>query len=90
MRAITHNNALPGSGFTSGPFGTGTIVSQNGTSPANFIPVGGDRTISNPVALGTISTSGGFSASNISGSSYNLTMAGPITLYNGRAGGVGL
>ena len=45
------SNALPGAGFTSGPFGTGTININNGTNQ-HIRPIG-NQSISNPILLTT-------------------------------------
>jgi autotransporter-associated beta strand protein len=45
------SNALPGLSFTSGPFGTGTVIPNNSTNPPIFQPVGADRVVANAISL---------------------------------------
>ncbi len=72
------SNALPGAGFTSGPFGSGILNFNNGTNQ-HLRPIG-NQTISNPLLLTT-----GFAMENDPSSpNSNLTFAGPITMTNNR------
>lgn len=66
------SNALPGAGFTSGPFGVGTFQPNNGTNQ-HLVPIGGNQFISNVISMST-----GFAMDNISGDTSNLTFAGQI------------
>jgi autotransporter-associated beta strand protein len=75
---VLSSNALPGAGFTAGPFGTGQININNGTNQ-HFRPTGGNRVISNSILLTT-----GIAMDNNPGESFNLTLAGPITMTNNR------
>ncbi len=70
------SNALPNAGFTSGPFGTGTITFNNGTNQ-HLRPTASDRSISNAITMQT-----GFAMDNATGETFNLTYAGPITMIN--------
>lgn len=72
------SNALPGAGFTSGPFGTGTLNFNNGTNQ-HIRPIG-NQTISNPILL----TTGIAMDNDPTSPSSNLTLAGPITMTNNR------
>jgi fibronectin-binding autotransporter adhesin len=74
---VNNSNALPGTGFTSGPFGTGTVTVNNGSNQ-HFRPIGGDRSISNAIQLST-----GFAMDNApsgADSARNLTLAGPVNM----------
>jgi autotransporter-associated beta strand protein len=63
-----------GGAILSGPFGTGTVTSNNGT-PIILEPSGGDRTIANPFSF----VFGLFFANDSTGN-FNLTLTGPKNL----------
>jgi fibronectin-binding autotransporter adhesin len=67
------SNALPGAGFTSGPFGTGAI-NFNNTSNQHLRPTGANRSLSNALTL-----TSGMAMDNATGESFNLTFAGPVS-----------
>jgi fibronectin-binding autotransporter adhesin len=74
------SNALPGTLFIAGPFGTGPLVMNNTTSPPTLIPIGADRTVANAITM-----TSGFSAATATAAqdptgAHNLTLTGPITL----------
>ncbi len=75
VRIGSNSNAFPGASFTAGPFGTGTIATNNTTTAPVFQPVGADRTVSNAINM-----TSGFTTSNVAGTPYILTLAGPISL----------
>src|SRR5262249_12977006 len=69
------STVLDGTGaIVSGPFGTGTVTSNNGT-PQVLQPSGGDRTVANPVTF----TFGLFFANDATGN-FNLTLTGAKSL----------
>ncbi|HEY1378950.1 MAG TPA: hypothetical protein VGF55_19265 [Gemmataceae bacterium] len=69
------STVLDGTGaIVSGPFGTGTVTSNNGT-PQVLQPSGGDRTVANPLTF----TFGLFFANDATGN-FNLTLTGAKSL----------
>jgi autotransporter-associated beta strand protein len=64
----------------SGPFGTGTVIMNQTSTPPNLIPITADQTVANAITL----TSGFFAASATAAQDatgpHNLTLTGPITL----------
>jgi fibronectin-binding autotransporter adhesin len=75
---VASSNALPNAGFTSGPFGVGTINFNNGTNQ-HMRPVG-NQVLSNAILMTT-----GFAMDTAVGdTTSSLTFAGPITMTNNR------
>ena len=72
------SNGSPGS-FTSGPFGTGTVTTNNTTTPPTLEPNGADQTIANAITM-----TSGFFVANTPGTTFNLTLTGPIALTTNR------
>jgi fibronectin-binding autotransporter adhesin len=63
-------------GDTSGPFGLGTLTTNNSTTNNTLEPIGGNRTVANPVSMAV----GGFTVANDTGDTSSLTLAGPISM----------
>jgi hypothetical protein len=79
IRIGASSNDVPGAGFTAGPFGTGTLTTNN-SSPQTFQPFGADRSISNAINM-----TFGFITANPTlvqdpTGPHNLALNGPITL----------
>jgi len=90
-----------GASISSGPFGKGTIIPNNGNAPPTFVPYGADRTIANAMTLtsgffvATAPLSGSGPTVDPSGVAHNLIFTGAISdpgkvITNNMASSVGL
>jgi hypothetical protein len=77
------DSTMSGTTVTAGPFGTGTVIMNNGNGPPILQPIGADRTVGNTVTF----TSGMFaataSAANDGTGPHNLTFTGPLNMTSG-------
>jgi fibronectin-binding autotransporter adhesin len=63
-------------GGTSGPFGLGTLTTNNSVTNNVLEPIGGNRTVANPVSMAL----GGITIANDTGDTSSLTLAGAISM----------